>query len=509
MTEMSENNELERLRRERDLYLQLLRLGSQEEVEPFLKEALSLITEAVGAQHGYLELDDPNSDDDDAQWYTMHGLTGGEVADIRSTISRGIVAEALAVGQTLDLPSAMLDPRFADRGSVRAGRIQAVLCAPIGADPPCGVVYLQRRDRAAAFTEDDRKCAEIFAQHLAPIASSLLIRLEARNASDPTQPFRKKLRVESVVGRSPALAQLLEQVSMVAPTDVSVLLRGDSGTGKTQIARLIHENSRRAQHPFVELNCGALPETLIESELFGAMPGSHSTATHRTQGKVAAAQHGTLLLDEIGDLTPSAQAKLLQLLQSRTYYPLGATQPESADIRVIAATNVDLEEAVAAGRFRSDLFFRLQVLPVRVPSLAERPKDVPELARYFCEEACKRHGLPRVELSTGALGAAVAAEWPGNIRELSNAIEAAAIRAGAAGSTQIEKSHLFPASSAPSDPGDEEPVTFQEATRRFQERFLSETLEKTGWNVKEAASRLDIARSHIYNLIRAFKLERD
>src|SRR6185295_4818799 len=417
-------------------------------------------------------------------------------------ISRGIIAEALATGNTIDTPSAVLDPRFRDRGSVQIRNIQAVLCAPVGSDPPVGVVYLHGR---GTFHPDDRETAEIFARHLAPFADRLLVRHGRQR--DATQSFREKLRLEPVVGRSPALAALLRQVELVAPLDVNVLLTGESGTGKSQIARIIHDNGPRAGHPFVELNCGALPEALVESELFGALPGAHSTAARRLEGKVAAAEHGTLFLDEIGDLSLAAQGKLLHLLQSKQYYPLGSSRSVAADVRVIAASNVDLQAAVAERRFREDLFYRLQVVPVRVPSLAERREDIRELARHFCAEACARHALPALELSKGVLRAVESAEWPGNVRQLAHAIEAATIRAAGERARQVEQSHLFPDAVQP-DVGSGVPVTFQEATRRFQARLLRETLEDAVWNIMEVARRLDLARSHVYNLIRAFGLAR-
>jgi Nif-specific regulatory protein len=255
----------------------------------------------------------------------------------------------------------------------------------------------------------------------------------------------------------------------------------------------------------VELNCAAFPDELIESELFGALPGSHSTARERRPGKVAAAEKGTLLLDDVGELSAAAQAKLLQLLQSKTYYPLGANEPVRADVRLIAATNADLDVAVADGRFREDLLYRLRVLPVRVPSLAERRVDVAELARHFSAEACERHGLALPELSAPALRAVESAEWPGNVRQLAHAMEAAAIRANGEGARRIERWHVFPES----DPSAEQDAeSFQEATRRFQRDHLRAVLDETGWNVTETARRLDLSRSHLYNLINAFGLRR-
>jgi Nif-specific regulatory protein len=495
--------ELETARRERDLYRRLLDLGDRTELEPLLQEALALIVEVTRARLGYLELCDDDGGIGEARWSISSGCSNEEVAEIRSRVSRGIVAEALAAGRTVMTPSALLDPRFQGRPSVRSAHIEAVVCAPIGSDPPLGVLYLQGTE-TGPFAPSDREKAEVFARHLTPLADRLLIR--HRHAADATQPFRSALRVHQVIGRSAALAAALQQVALVAPLDVTVLLTGESGTGKSKLARVIHDNGPRAMQPFVELNCAALPETLLESELFGSMPGAHSTALRRTEGKVASAQGGTLFLDEIGELTPSAQAKLLHLLQSRLYYPLGGTKPVAADVRVLAATNIDLRVAVSERRFREDLLYRLQVLPIRVPSLMERRDDIPELAAFFCDAACRRHGLPRVELSKEALRAAQAAEWPGNVRQLAHAVEAAAIRAAGMRAARIEARHLFPDPMAP----DAEPpvLSFQEATRRFQAALVHDALEDANWNVADVANRLDLARSHVYNLIRAFGLQR-
>jgi Nif-specific regulatory protein len=502
---MADSSELDRIRRERDLYGRLLALGRQTELGPFLKEALTLIVELAEARHGYLELHE-DDDQQDPRWWIACGFSDEEIRSVRAALSSGIIAEAIATGRTVVTPSALLDSRFSARSSVQGGRIGAVLCAPIGDDPPRGVLYLHGRANGGLFSPADHERAEIFTRHLAPLVDRLLAEHRERDASDPTRQVRQALRLDGVVGHSPVLAAVLKQVALVAPLDVTVLLTGESGTGKSQLARLIHDNGRRATQPFIELNCAALPETLLESELFGAMPGAHSTAARRVEGKVSAAQRGTLFLDEIGELPMTAQAKLLQLLHAKQYFPLGSAQPVRADVRVIAATNTDLEQAVEAHRFRADLFFRLQVLPLRMPSLAERREDIRELAMYFCASAWERHGLPRVELSHNALRTAEWTAWPGNVRQLAHVVEAAVIRAAGEGSTQVESRHLFP-DMVESEVCSSNP-TFQEATRRFQADFLRECLENTDWNVIETSRRLDLARSHVYNLIRSFGLRR-
>ncbi|MGH7806053.1 MAG: sigma 54-interacting transcriptional regulator, partial [Candidatus Binatia bacterium] len=226
----------------------------------------------------------------------------------------------------------------------------------------------------------------------------------------------------------------------------------------------------------------------------------------KIEGKVAAANKGTLFLDEVAELPSSAQSKLLQLLQSKEYFPLGASKPMVADVRLITATNSNLKEAVAEKRFREDLYYRLEVMPIRMPSLAERREDVADLAVHFVRQACERNNFARLEISAGGLRAIQTAEWPGNVRQLAHTMEASAIRATAEGSLAIERNHVFPPTQAKADVA--EPTTFQEASRRFQSEFLQRALDDADWNVTEVAKNLDLARSHVYNLIRAFGLKR-
>ncbi len=505
MPSAAEQPSYEALRSERDLYRRLLDLGAHRELSALLRDALALIVEVTGARLGYLELHDPeDAPEDRSRWSIAHDLSGTEIERVRTAMSRGIIAQALASGETVITPAAMVDPRFSAFTSVREAQIEKVLCAPVGIDVPIGVLYLQGSTADGSFSDVDRQHAEIFARHLAPLADRLLARSEERN--DPTRTFRKTLRLDGIVGHSAALAEVLRNIALVAPLDVDVLLTGETGTGKSEVARAIHTNSARRAGPFVDVNCAALPDELLESELFGAMPGAHSTAARRIPGKVAAAEGGSLLLDEISELPIGCQAKLLQLLHSRQYYPLGSAQPVRADVRILAATNVDLRFAVSERRFREDLLYRLEVLPIRMPSLAQRRDDIPVLARHFATHACERHKFSSIGLAGSAVRAAQAAEWPGNVRQLAHAVEAAVIRAAGEHSPTVQTAHLFPdQSNRTSAP---EAATFQLATRQFQAELLRGALAESNWNIAEVARRLDITRSHVYNLIHAFRLAR-
>lgn len=458
-----------------------------------LAEALALIVETTGARLGYIELGQPPQ-----QWSMAKGGADDELAIVREVISRGIIAESLASGELIQTPSALLDPRFSSRGSVRGQQIEAVLCVPIGA-PPLGVIYLQGAAGGGPFVDDDLVLIERFARYLAALADRLLRKAEVEAAEDPTAAWRARLNAERLVGNSKGMAKLLREIYQTSLVDIDVLLAGPTGAGKTLVAQVIASNGTRAGKPFVELNCAAIPEALLESELFGAEKGAHSTATKEMIGKVAAAEGGTLFLDEVAELPLAAQAKLLQFLQSRSYYPLGSTRPRTANIRIIAASNVALADAVEDKRFRADLMHRLTVFALNVPGLDERSDDIPALAHAACEASARRHGLGELRLGANAIAALGIERWPGNIRQLIHVIEAGVVRAFGEGAATVRTHHLFPEREEDAEPSAAE--TWHEATLRFQLELLRRALEERDWNVAQTARDLELARSQVYKLI--------
>lgn len=498
--------ELLHARKERDFFRKLLDLGFVETVEPFLHEALALVVDIAGATRGYLALGNESEMGGQARWWTARGFSDEDVErEVRKSLSEGVIAAAVASGQTIVTQSALADPRLNKFKSVRRNRIEAILCAPIGASPPIGVVYLQDRVEGGAFSEDDRLRIELFARHLAPLADRLLTRMQRNENEDPTRSLREVLDVHRLIGRSDALARVLKDVRVVAPRETSVLLTGPTGTGKTEIASVIHENSARRDKPFVALNCANLSESLADSELFGHEKGSFTGAERKSPGRVSTANGGTLFLDEVGELPAAVQAKLLKFLESKEYYPVGASVKAYADVRILAATNVDLLASTGERRFREDLFYRLRGYAIRVPSLAERREDIGELMAYFCSRACEREKLAAMHFSPGAVRAAEAMEWPGNVRQLCNVVEESVLRAAHENVLVIERDHLF-ADIQPPQPLTK--PTLQQAMRMFQAQFVQEVLDDVGWNVTKTADRLDITRSHVYNLIHAYGLKR-
>lgn len=336
--------------------------------------------------------------------------------------------------------------------------------------------------------------------HFAPVARRLILR--SAGAEDATAEWRSKIEASSLVGKSPALAKVLREISVVAPLDVPVLLTGASGSGKSLAAEVIHKNSACREGPFIALNCANLPETLVESELFGAEKGAYSSATDTREGKVFAAEGGTLFLDEIAALPEAAQTKLLQLLQSGEYFRLGNNEKQQANVRIMTATNADLEERVRDRSFRGDLYFRINVYPIRMPALAERVEDIPLIAQQIASSFSRQQRFAEVRLSAQSLFALKTQEWTGNVRELANVIQRAIIHAQAEGVTEAEPQHFNTPDVA------DAPSSFRHATRRFQKEFVAAALEATDWNVQKAAEKLQIARAHLYNLIKEHGLRR-
>ncbi|MBX3249679.1 MAG: sigma-54-dependent Fis family transcriptional regulator [Myxococcales bacterium] len=315
---------------------------------------------------------------------------------------------------------------------------------------------------------------------------------------------------QQLIGKSEPIKQVRELIARVASTDSTVLITGESGTGKELAARKLHTLSPRREGPFVALNCAALPADLLESELFGHAKGAFTGAHQDKTGLLSAADGGTVFLDEIGDAPMSIQAKLLRVLQERTYVPVGSTRERSTDVRIVAATNRDLQADIADGRFREDLFYRLHVVPIRMPPLRERREDILPLAEHFLRKAATKHDLGRVRLTPSALGLLRDHDWPGNVRELANVVEAAAVLAsgGLVDADALEVA--FPRSSQEAnaivrDESEESELSLppmSDARQRFDRAYLVEVLRRTQGNVSAAARLAGRNRTDFHDLLR-------
>jgi two-component system, NtrC family, nitrogen regulation response regulator NtrX len=326
--------------------------------------------------------------------------------------------------------------------------------------------------------------------------------LQQRRLQEENLTLRNELvQRYQVIGESVPMKALRQQIAVTAPTNGRVLIYGESGTGKELVARALHAHSQRSKGPFVEVSCAAIPEDLIESELFGHVKGSFSGAMEDKSGKFQKADGGTLFLDEVGDMSLRTQSKVLRVLEEQRIEPIGSNQTFRVDVRVLAATNKNLEQEIARGSFRQDLFYRLNVIPFHVPPLRDRKEDIPVLARFFLNEFSQKYGKKTRELSDGGLEILIRYPWPGNVRELKNLVERLVIVCPQA---RIEPHHLPPelfrgVAESPQHPYS----TLHEARSAYEREFILRKLQEHRWNMTQTASALGLERSHLYRKMKS------
>ncbi|MBU0673087.1 MAG: sigma-54 dependent transcriptional regulator [Proteobacteria bacterium] len=326
--------------------------------------------------------------------------------------------------------------------------------------------------------------------------------LSVRKMKTRCTSLEENVRPARIIGRSPAMAELAELIDRVADSDSTILITGESGTGKELVAAALHYQSGRSGGPYVKVNCGAIQEHLIESELFGHEKGAFTGALARKIGRFEMADGGTLLLDEIGDLPLHLQVKLLRVLQEREIERVGSGRPIRIDVRILCATAKDLKEEVKAGRFREDLFYRLQVIPLFVPPLRERKEDIPDLVRYFLDEFQVMRGMG-LDLSPGGLSCLMGYNFPGNIRELRNIIERASVLTRSSTIDLLE----LPRDLTLDTPGEDSDFGLAEAVGRTEQQYILKALRKTGGVKNEAAALLGISRKNLWEKMKTYQLE--
>jgi transcriptional regulator with GAF, ATPase, and Fis domain len=415
----------------------------------------------------------------------------------RVPASTTVVNQVVATRSAVLAKGLVTDGPFSAVESLVKSRTRSVLCVPVqSAGTLFGLIYLATSDPDHQFDEDHLQLTTALSS-VAAVAVRNARQIEFLRGEN--QRLQEEINLNhNMVGESSAMRHVYQVIAKVAQSDSTVLITGESGTGKELVARAIHQNSPRSQKPFVAINCAAIPDTLLESELFGTEKGAYTGASQR-KGKLEMAEGGTVLLDEMGELPMSVQAKLLRVLQERKFERLGGTRPIPVNVRWLAATNRDLREAVKARMFREDLYFRLQVITVRMPSLRERREDIPLLAGYFALRYSKTCGRPVKGISPEARARLIHYDWPGNVRELENTIERAIVfGSGDYVLPEDLNEELFEKEL----PAEVNTPFYHDAVKQAKQRIVRSALERSGGNVTEAARELGIHPNNLHRLIR-------
>jgi Nif-specific regulatory protein len=464
------------------------------------KQILELVLEVAPAERAAILLCDLNVED----FSSVVGLDRHGTLNLSVQISKTIVAQVLSEGVAVlcnDLPS---HETFSDTVSVLKRNIRGVLAVPLEVfDRVIGVIYLESGDPESRFDEELLQLLTGIGSIAAPALDNAR-RME--NLEEENRRLQAEINVEhNMVGESPRMRDVYQFINRVASKDSTVLIFGESGTGKELVARAIHRGSGRSSKPCVAINCAALADTLLESELFGHEKGAFTGAIAQKKGKLEVAEGGTVFLDEIGELASLLQAKLLRVLQEREFERVGGTRTIKLDVRLIAATNRDLEEEVRKGRFREDLFYRLNVVSLRMPALRERREDISLLASYFAAKYAKRANRNVMGISPQARSILSTYEWPGNVRELENAIE----RAVVLGSSDLILPEDLPESIIErAEPAAGEPVNaFHDAVRDAKKQLILNAVEQANGNYTEAARMLGLHPNYLHRLIRNLNLK--
>ena len=470
-----------------------------EDSESLYWQLLGMILEIIPADRGAILLTGSNSEDLSSAF--AWNRASGPAQPVR--VSRTVVRQVLEKKSAVMVNDVSADAILQTASSLRLERVRSLLCAPLLAgERVLGAIYLDCGREGACFDEQHLRMLTAVAG-LAALASQRVWRMESlRNEN---LRLRADLKLDhGFVGESPALSRVLELIARIAPSASTVLLCGESGTGKELAARALHRSSPRASCPFVAINCAAIPETLLESELFGYEKGAFTGAAGQKKGQFELANGGSIFLDEVGELAPALQAKLLRVLQQREFVRLGGAQPIKVDVRLIAATNQDLRAASDEGRFRKDLFFRLNVVAITMPPLRERPQDIPLLANYFltlCGQRCKRR---LYGISAPAMECLQRYDWPGNVRELENAIEHAVLL-GAGDVVLPEDLPEVVVEGHPPAAG--LAAGYQAALSELKNKLILQAFQQAGGNYTEAAHLLGVHPNYLHRLIRNLNLK--
>lgn len=429
------------------------------------------------------------------------GAKGQEVKSFSLAKGEGIAGWVVDHNTAIHVPDVQSDPRFSSKISKSTGfATQAILAAPLRVKGQCvGVLEIINKKNGQTFHDEDMTWLELFSNQ-AGLAIQNAKSFQAMK--DELQTLRSALEGKpphhSLFTQNARMAEVLMLCRKYASTDSTVLVTGENGTGKELVAEYLHQHSPRSQGPLVRVNCAALPEPLLESELFGHVRGAFTDAVADRAGKFEQAQGGTLFLDEIGTLPLMLQSKLLRVLQTKTVQRVGGNHTVELDVRIVAATNADLDQAIDTGAFRQDLYYRLNVLPLRIPPLRDRPEDIGPLAGYFLKEMNRRFHKAFEGFTPEAIEALRAHRWPGNVRQLQNTVERAVVL-GLGPRLSVSELGL----EAP----DEGPADLKVAVQRFKAGLIERTLSENGHNQTKAAQKLGIQRTYLSKLIKELNID--
>jgi Nif-specific regulatory protein len=472
-------------------------LASTAHLQDRLEKVVSILADMKGMENGTITIVNPISSELEIE--VAHSITAEARRRGKYKLGEGITGRVVATGEPIIVPQIGEEPLFLNRTRTRGDeqkKKSSFLCVPVKAgNQSIGALSVDRiyEQGFGSQSEQDMR----FLTVVSGLISQAVQRVQAVNEEKEAlhlenQQLKRELaaksRIKDIIGNSSRMQEVFEMVHRVADSNATVLLRGESGTGKTLVAKALHHNSVRSGGPFIVVNCSALPETLLESELFGHEKGSFTGAIERKLGRFEQAEGGTLFLDEIGEISPAVQVKLLNVIQERTFQRLGGTQILKSNIRLVAATNRDLETAVKEGHFREDLYYRLNVFPVYLPPLRERRTDILLLAEYFLDIYNRENNKKIDRISTSAIDLLIKYHWPGNVRELQNCMERAVLICD---SSAIKSIHLPPTLQSSETVDSDNPLSLATAVENFERELLIEALKQTNGNQTKAAKYLD------------------
>ncbi|PID72176.1 MAG: sigma-54-dependent Fis family transcriptional regulator [Desulfobulbus propionicus] len=472
-------------------------LASASTLKDCLENVMRTLAEVKGMDNGTVSIINPATGELEVE--IARDITAEARKRGRYKLGEGITGKVVATGEPIIVPQIGSDPHFLNRTRSRGDeqkKKSSFLCVPIlTGSQSIGALSIDRvyEDGFGAKSEQDIRFLTITSSLISQTVERIQRVNEEQEAlrqenSRLKRELSAKNRVEEIIGNSSRMQEVYDMVQRVADSNATVLLRGESGTGKTMVAKALHHNSSRAKGPFVVVNCSALPETLLESELFGHEKGAFTGATAIKKGRFELARGGTLFLDEIGEVSPSVQVKLLNVIQERTFQRLGSSTVMKTDIRLVASTNKNLEAAVKDMSFREDLYYRLNVFPIYLPPLRKRRSDILLLAEHFLEKYANENNKHIQRISTAAIDLLMQYHWPGNVRELQNCIERAVLICDEVAITSI---HLPPTLQTSESTHSDKPLSLSTAVENFERELIVDALKKNNGNQTRAAKSLD------------------